>query len=145
MNLLRQQGEDRLVCVDDACVDKSFLLKQEKEKCNGAACAVTALRAEVIFYREEAEANLQSRVRWELAANTTQFLFNSCEQERFVVDSKLNVCQHRLRAARQLSELTDSYRSLRESRESLHSVQDARSNDIKNLDSCLARRGGVNF
>ncbi len=98
--------------------------------------------------------NLQSRVGWELAANTTHFLFNSCEQERLNADSELNMCQHKLRAAeiehnssckltedtKQLSELTDCYCSLRESRANLRSVQDARREENKQLDKCLARR-----
>ena len=158
------QCSDRLFYVNEqksvleeeknACIDESFLLKQENERCNGAAGAVTALRDELVFYQEEAEASLQSRVRWELAANASQSLLNSCEQERFDVDSKLNVCQHQLRGleiehnstcqlsedARQLSELTDCYYSLREIRESLRSVQDARREDIKQLDDCLAGR-----
>ncbi len=158
------QCSDRLFYVNEqksvleeeknACIDESFLLKQENERCNGAAGAVTALRDELIFYQEEAEASLQSRVRWELAANASQSLLNSCEQERVDVDSKLNVCRHQLRGleiehnstcqlaedARQLSELTDCYYSLQESREILRSVQDARRDDIKRLDSCLARR-----
>ncbi len=138
----------------NACIDESFLLKQENENCNGFAGTVTALHNELVFYQEEAEASLQSRVRWELAANASQSLLNDCEQDRFDLNSNLNVCLHQLRAAeiehnsncqlaedaKQLTELTDCYTSLQETRDSLRSVQAARRDDNKQLDQCLARR-----